>query len=78
MRLSIVHDSAGTITGLIAAPPDAPMAHLDTKPGERVAEVDAPEIDAALDAQEILARLANLAENYRVEIKGAATLTPKG
>ena len=77
MRVSIIHDSDGNITGVVASPPDAPIGYLGTKPGERVSEMDLTELDATLSVQDIRARLANLAQNYRVEIKGVPTLTQK-
>ncbi len=76
MRLSIVHDSAGNISRLVASPPDAPMAHLGTNSGESVVEVDAPEIELSLGAETISERLADLLENYKVEI-GSASLAPR-
>ncbi len=77
MRLTIVHDNAGNIISLVACPPDAPQAHPEAKPGERVAEVDAPEITAELGAERVFDHLASLAENYRVEVDSEARLTQK-
>jgi hypothetical protein len=76
MRISVIHDGVGGVIGLVATPPGAPTAYLVPRAGERMAEVDVPELDAESDAQEIFERLADLAENYRIDI-GEATLIPK-
>jgi hypothetical protein len=76
MHLSIVHDSDGTIVGLVASPPDAPIAHLSPGTGQYVAEVDAPDVDAELDDQERFGRLRNIVESYRIE-RSSGTLTRK-
>jgi hypothetical protein len=76
MHLSIVHDSEGTIVGLVASPPDAPIAHPSPRPGEYVTEVDAPDIDAELEDKERFGRLEDIIESYRIEIS-SGTLTRK-
>jgi hypothetical protein len=77
MRITIVHDSMGNIVSLVACPLDAPQAHPEAKPGERVAEVDAPEITAELGAERVFDHLKRLAENYRVEVASETRLTQK-
>jgi hypothetical protein len=77
MRLTIVHDNMGNIISLVACPLDAPQAHLEAKPGERVAEVDAPEITAELGVERVFDHLTGLAENYRVEVDSEARLAQK-
>jgi hypothetical protein len=77
MRLTIVHDSKGNITGLVAYPADGPAAYPAMRPGEFVTQVEVPKITSELDAPKVFERLSELAENYRVDVKSKATLTRK-
>lgn len=69
MRVSVIHDSQGAIIGLAASPPGAPVATLVPKAGERMTEVDVPDIDAEGDPQQIFEHLADMVENYRIDIR---------
>src|SRR5215831_2498232 len=51
MKLTILHDSAGNITALIAYPPEAPPAYMETQLGERVTEIEIPELTLELGHQ---------------------------
>ena len=77
MRLTIVHDGNGNITSLVAHPADAPLAHMETKPTERVTQIDDPEITDDLEPQAIHERLSDLAENSRIEVDSKSNLTRK-
>jgi hypothetical protein len=77
MKLIIIHDSKGNITGLVGCPADAPAVYPATEPGELVTQVEVPEITSELDAPKMFERLSELAENYRVDVKSKATLTRK-
>ncbi|MFI1980276.1 hypothetical protein [Streptomyces wedmorensis] len=76
MRVSVVHDEQGFISALVASPPDAPVASLVPQAGERVTELDVPEVSAEGDPQEVVRRLTDVVENYRVDT-GSRALTPK-
>ena len=71
MRLMIIHDDFSNIIGIIASSPDAPLAYPQIKPGERVAQVDAPDIGIDLTPQQLHDQLSDLVKNYRVEMRGA-------
>jgi hypothetical protein len=68
MRVSVIHESQGAIIGLAASPTGAPVANLVPKAGERVTEVDVPELSAGGGAQQIFERLADMVENYRIDV----------
>ena len=67
MRVSVIHDTSGNIVSLVASPPDSPVAYLEAKAGQRMTEVEAPEIRADQDQEYIHERLTDIMENYRVE-----------
>jgi hypothetical protein len=68
MRLTVVYDTQGNIAALAASPPDSAVAYLETKPGERTIEIDAPEMQVDLGIQEIRVRMNDIIQNYRIEI----------
>ncbi|MEU0196428.1 hypothetical protein ABZ250_42575 [Streptomyces afghaniensis] len=76
MRISVVHDEHGFISALAASPPDAPVASLVPQAGERVTELDLPEVSADGVPREVLGRLTDVVENYRVDTD-TRTLAPK-
>ncbi len=76
MRVSVVHDEQGFISALAASPPGAPVASLVPLAGERVTELDVPEVSADGDPQEVVGRLTDVVENYRVDTDTRA-LAPK-
>jgi hypothetical protein len=77
MRLTVIHDSKGNITGLVGCPADAPAVYPATEPGELVTQVEVPEITSELDAPKMFERLSELAENHRVDVESKGRLTKK-
>jgi hypothetical protein len=71
MRLTVVYDTQGNIAALAASPPDFAVAYLETKPGQRTIEIDAPEIQVDIGIQQIRVRMDDIIQNYRIEIVGA-------
>lgn len=67
MRLTVIHDGHGNIATLIASPLDSPSVEVALRPGQRMTEVDAPDIPLDLEAEVVQGRLRELIENYRVE-----------
>ncbi|MFE7564903.1 hypothetical protein [Kitasatospora sp. NPDC057500] len=72
MLISFVHDEHGFISALAASPPDAPVAHLVPQVGEFVTRLDVPDVSADGDPQEVLGRLTDVAENFRVDTEARA------
>ena len=70
MRLVIVHDIYGNVMGVTASPPDLPLGHPQTRPGELVAQLEDPDITMHLKPDEIRHRLTDLVKNHRVEVRG--------
>jgi hypothetical protein len=77
LQLTIVHDSEGNITSLVAHPVEAPPLHAEAKPTESVTQVDFPDLTEELDPQTIHERLTDLVENYRIDVDSRANLTRK-
>ena len=77
MKLTIWHDRHGNIAALVAYPPDAPPVHMATKLGERMTEIEVPELNVELGHQKIQQYLADLAANHRVEVESKAKLARK-
>jgi hypothetical protein len=69
MRLTIIHDVQGNIASVVASPPDSPVAYLEIKPGQRLTEVDAPDLTRNEDIEYVRKRLTDLVENHRVAIE---------
>jgi hypothetical protein len=73
MRVVAVHGSDGRITSLIGLPANAPSAGIATlAAGERMTELDVSEITPDLGIEEIMERLADIAENHIVEAQPTA------
>jgi hypothetical protein len=70
MRITVVHDSRGNISALVASSPDAPPAQLEMKPGQLMTEVEAPEETLSPDSPQLNERLSDLMQNNRVEVQG--------
>lgn len=68
MNLSILHDSVGNVLGLAASPPGAPVSHLQAKAGELTTVVDMTEELRGVEPSEMNARLADVVQNYKVEM----------
>ena len=77
MRITVVHNARGDISALVASSPDAPPAQMQVRPGQLVSEIDAPKDIAALDSSRIYEGLSDLAQNYRIEVRGTSALTPR-
>ena len=71
MQFTVLHDSQGDISALVACPPDSPPAQIEAKPGQRMTEVEAPEGTVDLDSPRLNEHLADLMQNYRVEVQSA-------
>jgi hypothetical protein len=77
MRLTVIHDSKGNITGLVGCPADGPAVYPATEPGELLTLVEVPEIPGELDGRKLFERLSDLADNYRVDVESKGRLTKK-
>jgi hypothetical protein len=73
VRLTVIHDSNGNIASVAASPPDSPVMYLEMKPGQRMTEVEAPELKPGKDVKYIRERLTDLMDNQVVAIE-----PPKG
>jgi hypothetical protein len=71
MRITVVHNSQGEISALVASSPDAPPAHMELPPGQRMTEVEAPEETLSLESPQLNERLSDLMRNNRVEVQDA-------
>ncbi|MFJ9454025.1 hypothetical protein ACIRST_03000 [Kitasatospora sp. NPDC101447] len=69
MLLTVIHDRSGNILGTVAHPPGTPASGPALKPGQYVADIDAPEISADLEPPAVFERLARVAEEHRVELR---------
>ena len=65
MRLTIAHDIQGNIASIAASPKDSPVMYVELAAGQRVAEVDAPE----LKPEHVSAHLRKLIKDHRVAIE---------
>ena len=70
MRITVVHDSRGNISALVASSPDAPPAQIEMKPGQLMTEVEAPEETLSPDSPQLNERLSDLMQNNRVDVQG--------
>ena len=80
MRLTVVHDIQGNIASVAASPPDSPVMYLEVKPGQRVIEVDAPELTLDQGIEHIRERMTHLMKTHRVAIEtteGKLTTKPR-
>jgi hypothetical protein len=69
MRLSVVHDVAGSIAAVAASPPESGTMGLALAPGQRATEIDMPELTAIADDAELAQRLAEIVETKRIEVE---------
>jgi hypothetical protein len=79
MKLTAYHDESGIIVALIARPDDAPPSEIDLgRPGLHVAEVEATELTADLDLDQLHERLATVISTQRIESGSpSARLSPR-
>jgi hypothetical protein len=69
VRLTVVHDTQGNIASVAASPPDSPVVYLELKPGQRMTEVDAPELTQDHGSEHIRERLSDLMQHHRIAIE---------
>ena len=75
MRFFAVHDTEGNIARIVGCPDDAPPTlPASTGPGQSVAEVVLPDDVAVSSERDVLADLADLAENYRLDLSPGPAL----
>ncbi|MGW7190084.1 hypothetical protein [Streptomyces sp. NPDC054838] len=72
IRVLAVHDSAGHIISLVASPEDAPTVSIELRAGEYMHAVDVSELSLDMEESRIYERLAEVAENFRVDAPEAA------
>lgn len=78
MRLTVTYDVHGNITGLIASPPESEVGYLAAKPGERMTEIEVPpDLRHSLGSERIHERLADLRQNYRVDLESTKSRLTK-
>ena len=69
MRFTVVHDSQGNIEVLVVSPPDSEPIQIQTEPGQRMTEIEAPpDVTLDLDSPRLKEEVDDLIENHRVEI----------
>jgi hypothetical protein len=79
MRFTAIHDSQGNISALVVPPPNSPPPQLETRPGQRMTEVEAPEVTIDLGSPRLNEELSDLIQNHRVEsqsVEGRLTRKP--
>jgi hypothetical protein len=69
VHLTVIHDIQGNIASVAASPPDSPIVYLVTKPGQRMTEVEMPELTLDQGIDYIRERLSDLMENHLVAIE---------
>ncbi|GAB1515085.1 hypothetical protein [Actinophytocola sp. KF-1] len=69
MRFFAVHDTAGNIARIVGCPDGAPPTlPTSMEPGQAVAQIELPDTIAVSSERDLLADLADLAQNYRVDV----------
>ena len=68
MRLTLIHDIEGKIASVAASPPDSPVIYLETKPGQQMTEIEAPELTPTHDVAQTRKHLTDLIDNHQVVI----------
>ena len=69
MRLTIIHDVHGNIKSAAASPPNSGVMYLGTKPGQRMTEVEAPELTPDQGIEHLRTHLTDVINNHLVIIK---------
>jgi hypothetical protein len=67
MRVVALHDADGNIESLLASPEGSPSMGTEVKPGQRMTEIDVPELTSDLDGSSLLDRLDEMISSHRVE-----------
>jgi hypothetical protein len=73
MRVYIVYDRSGKITGLSTHPDGAPQPIMRLETGERDGFVDVPQVQADASEEDRFAQLQDLISNYRVQVEAEPT-----
>lgn len=71
-RVVAIHDTAGTISMLIASPADGQRAGVKLEPWEYAHEVEVADLVLDADHAQIHARLDEVIKNFRVDVEGQA------
>jgi hypothetical protein len=71
MRLTVTHDVQGNIAAVVASPPDSPVMYLVARPGQRVTELEIPELKSDKGIDQIREHLTELIENHQVAIESS-------
>jgi hypothetical protein len=57
------------MVSVAASPPDSPVVYLEMKPGQRMIEIDAPELTSDQSVEYIREHLTRLMQDHRVLIE---------
>jgi hypothetical protein len=72
MKLMVSHDRRGNMTAIVASP-DSPVGRCTVlRPGQRVTEIEVPEITLDLGPKQILERLSDLMQTHKIELEGVS------
>ncbi len=69
MRFTAIHDGQGNIAALVVSAPGSPPAQLQTQPGQRMTEVEAPEVTLDLGGPRLNEDLSALMQTHQVEVQ---------
>jgi len=70
MKLMVSHDRRGNMTAIVASP-DSPVERCTVlRRGQRVTEIEVPEITLDLGPKQILERLSDLMQTHKIELGG--------
>ena len=79
MRVFVTHEPDGTITSIVGVPEGGAPAGTVIKGGQRMTEVDLPDITATDGHAKIMERLGDLVDNHVVDVQsGKAAFAKKG
>jgi len=74
MRVFAIHDAGGTISEIVTAPDDGPVATMVTRPGMSMTEIDVPEdLQLSDDVDKNAKGIAELVQQYRVIVEPGVT-----
>jgi hypothetical protein len=74
MKARVIHDSDGTIAGLITFSPDAPPPSITLEPGLTLTEVEVPEGALDLSRRQTEQQIGEALQELRVEVTTTAKL----
>jgi hypothetical protein len=67
MRFVAIHDMVGNVAALVSIPPDAPLAGTKLEAGQRMTEVEVPEVSYDLDVPSLARQVTGMIGTFRVE-----------